>query len=507
MRLHVALCASLILAGTTGADTVTAQELRWAHAHGGDLDDFAYDVAAAPDSGFYLCGGTASYGAGSTDFYVLRTDSAGDTLWTRSYGGQAYDLAWAVLATADGGCLVAGQTASSGAGGDDVYLVRVDAAGATLWTRTYGGTGNDAANAMVAVDAGGFVIAGSTASFGNGQEDYYLLRVDSAGDTLWTRTYGGADRDFAYSLVETADEGFIVGGASLSYGAGNWDAYLVRTDADGIVDWTRTYGGYSSDGCHGLLACSGGGFFFTGSTHSFGAGNFDVYLVRALADGTPAWTRTYGGPGIDSGNACQPTADGGFIIAGDTSSFGVGESDVYVLRIEADGDTLWTCSYGRGASNNGDWSMAIRPTLDHHLVIAGQSETFGNGRMDVWLLKIDDATLPTGIEGEESGAGRVTSPDPVAPVVLLGPGSPNPFAIATTIPYRVQVPGVSVRLRIYDLHGRLVRTLYEGSASTGRHTLSWDGRDDRHQRVAAGVYLADLETVAGRQTAKLVLTR
>ncbi|MBI4722154.1 MAG: hypothetical protein HY769_04030, partial [Candidatus Stahlbacteria bacterium] len=161
-----------------------------------------------------------------------------------------------------------------------VYLIRTGAAGDTLWTRTYGGIGGDYGYSVQECYGGGFIIAGETESFGAGGTDVYLIRTDAAGNTLWTRIYGGTDDDCGYSVQECMGGGFIIAGRTGSFGAGMWDVYLIRTDANGDTLWARTYGGTRDDCGYSVQECMGGGFIIAGETGSFGAGNSDVWLIR-----------------------------------------------------------------------------------------------------------------------------------------------------------------------------------------------------------------------------------
>ena len=214
---------------------------------GGAADDWAYSVQQTADGGYIVAGYTNSFGAGDYDFYLVKTNSQGDTLWTRTYGGSDDDWAYSVQQTADGGYIVAGYTYSFGAGDDDFYLVKTNSQGDTLWTRTYGGSGDDEAYSVQQTADGGYIVAGYTSSFGAGSGDFYLVKTNSQGDTLWTRTYGGSGYDGAYSVQQTADGGYIVAGYTGSFGAGSDDFYLVKTNSQGDTLWTRTYGGSSND--------------------------------------------------------------------------------------------------------------------------------------------------------------------------------------------------------------------------------------------------------------------
>lgn len=178
------------------------------------------------------------------------TASAPDTLWTRTYGGSAPDAGYSVQQTSDGGFIIAGCTYSFGEGDDDIYLVRTDSLGDTLWTRVYGGTSDDAGFSVRQTSDDGFIIVGGTVSFGAGDVDVYLIRTDANGTPLWTKTFGGTDFDNGWSVKQTTDGGFILVGGTISFGAGDSgyaDVYLIRTDSLGDSMWTKTFGGNNVD--------------------------------------------------------------------------------------------------------------------------------------------------------------------------------------------------------------------------------------------------------------------
>jgi len=363
----------------------------WTRTYGGSYDDCGYSVQQTSDGGYIIAGYTSSFGAGGSDFYLLKTDSSGDTTWTRTYGGSDSDWGWSVQQTSDGGYVIAGATWSFGAGLTDMYLLKTDSSGDTIWTRTYGGSDLDEAWSVQQTSDGGYVIAGEIWSSGGTTYDVCLLKTDSSGDTLWTCTYGGSEWDRGRSVQQTSDGGYIIAGYTYSFGAGCTDVYLVKTDSSGDTLWTRTYGGSSDDLGWSVQQTSHGGYVIAGTTFSFGAGSNDVYLVKTDSSGDTLWTRTYGGSDLDYGNSVQQTSDGGYIIAGGTRSFGIGARDVYLIKTNSSGDTLWTRTYG---GSSGDAGYSVQQTTDGGYIIAGYTESFGAGGSDVYLVRVAGEQLP-----------------------------------------------------------------------------------------------------------------
>jgi len=367
----------------------------WTRTYGGSYGDEAFCVQQTADGGYIVAGGTNSFGVGTPNYcnmYLVKTDgSAGDTLWTRTYGGSSTDWAESVQQTADGGYIVAGTTRSFGATEYDFYVVKTNSQSDTLWTRTYGGNGDDQAHSVQQTADSGYIVAGHTNSFGMGTPDYpnmYLVKTNGSGDTLWTRTYGGSGHDVSYSVDTTADGGYIVAGRTDSFGAGLWDFYLVKTNSLGEPLWTRTYGGSSYDAARSVQQTSDGGYIVAGFTQSFGAGGQDFYLVKTNSLGQPLWTRTYGGSSHDAALSVQQTSDGGYIVAGYSRSFGAGWNDFYLVKTNSLGDTLWTRTYGGSRT---DASYSVDTTADGGYIVAGYTESFGAGGGDFYLVKTNSS--------------------------------------------------------------------------------------------------------------------
>ncbi len=388
MKKHIALCAWAAVALVIFVFQAFAQvpDTIWSRTYGGTIDDYAQSVQETSDGGYIVAGVTYSLSGESYDFYVVKTNSQGDTLWTRTYGGSNYDEAWSVQQTADGGYIVAGFTQSFGVSGD-FYLVKTNSSGDTLWTRTYGGGNWDGAYSVRQTADGGYIVAGSTCSFGAGTpsfNNFYLVRTNSQGDTLWTRTYGGSYGDVAWSVQETAGGGYIMAGITYSFGAGLGDCYLVKTNTQGDTLWTRTYGGSSDDQAYSVDQTADGGYIVAGDTRSFGAGEQDFYLVKTNSQGDTLWTRTYGGGNWDGAYSVRQTADGGYILAGYTESFGAGDYDLYLVKTNSQGDTVWTRTYG-GSGDDGAYS--VQQAADGGCIVAGWTDSFGAGLEDMWLVR------------------------------------------------------------------------------------------------------------------------
>ena len=326
-------------------------------------------VKQTKDGGYIVAGRTVSYSGGGVQAYLVKTNPDGSTLWSKNYGGPGSEEATSIQVTYDNGFIFTGYTNSFGEGNKDVYLVKTDGNGDTLWTRAYGGPGIDGGNSVWETKDHGFIIAGETYSFGSGNVNAYLIRTNEAGDTLWTCVFGGNGIEQGNSVKETSDGGFVITGRTNSFGAGDYDFYLIKTNKNGDKTWMQTFGGSGTEEGSSVIQTKDGGFAITGYTKTFGEGGTDVYLARADANGNQIWTKTFGGKTDDYGMELLETADGGFIIAGSTNSFGNGVA-AYLIRTDVGGSALWTKTYGKESD---DYGNSLGKSADGGYVIAGST--------------------------------------------------------------------------------------------------------------------------------------
>ncbi|MBI2966367.1 MAG: gliding motility-associated C-terminal domain-containing protein [Bacteroidetes bacterium] len=307
--------------------------IEWTRTVGGSSDDDLTSALQTMDGGFIASGGTTTYGQGDKDIYVVKLALDGTVLWTKSFGDFGYEVSGTIIENYNGFYTLGGWTTSLGLGASEGYLLRIDNSGNLLWTRSLGGSGADLIYSIIQTPDYGFIAAGATGSFGAGSNDVYLAKFDTTGSLQWTKTIGGSAAEWSFSIVQTTDFGYIIGATTASYGAGSDDFYVLKIDSQGSLLWTRTIGGTGTEWSRSIIQTSDGGFAITGFTSSFGAGGQDVYLVKLTANGNFEWSRTFGGVGDDVGMSLIETSDGGLAITGSTTSFGSGGMDVYIIKL------------------------------------------------------------------------------------------------------------------------------------------------------------------------------
>jgi regulation of enolase protein 1 (concanavalin A-like superfamily) len=308
------------------------QQVTFQKTYGGTTNgSVANSVQQTVDGGYIIAGTTSDFGAGSLNVYLIKTDANGDSLWTKNYGGVNGDEGQYVQQTSDGGFIIVGITETFGAGNLDIYLIKTDVNGNLLWSKTFGGPDIDWGNSVQQTTDGGYIITGFTQSFGIGSLDVYLIKTDANGDSLWTKTYGGTNADGGYFAQQTLDGGYIVCGFTEGFGVGASDVYLIKTDANGDVLWTKSFGGINEDNGYSVKQTTSGEYIITGRTRSFGAGDYDTYLIKADINGNSIWSKVFGGINYDYGFSTDQITDGGYIVIGYTQN-GVGAGDVNLIR-------------------------------------------------------------------------------------------------------------------------------------------------------------------------------
>lgn len=316
---------------------------QWDQKLGGVADDWVNSVQETTDGGYILTGVTSSYGNGDADAWLIKTDANGTQQWYKTFSGPKNDIAKSVQQTSDGGYILAGGYAMGG-GSYNAWLIKTDANGSKLWSKTFGD--EEVINSIDQTLDGGYILAGYVGMYDNPDSDHpdsdaALIKTDAKGNQIWSKKFVGEKKtDSMNSIQQTSDGGYILAGTTRSYGAGGSDAWLIKTDANGSKEWNRekTFGGSGNDIANSVVQTSDGGYLFAGGTEPYGATKLDALVVKTDVNGNELWRRTFGKTESDWINSVHLTSDGGIILAGVTYSYGNGSSDAWLIKISGDSD-------------------------------------------------------------------------------------------------------------------------------------------------------------------------
>jgi len=392
--------------------------------YGGDSTEYGFSVVQTNDGGYMIIGTTLSYGAGNEDIYAIKTNEYGDTLWTKTYGGATHDHGRCILKTDDANYLISGKIAGIGA-----YFLKINDNGDTLWTRTY--TNSVDARFTSKTNNSGYITTGQIFHANpQGLHFIFLMKTNLNGNELWYKEYGLYYDLEANYVAQTNDGGYIIAGEK--WVTQTWpnqrDIFIIKTDSVGDTIWTKTYGTINHEYCRSLSMTSDGGYLVTGSTHSSGKGSDHIYLLKLNSSGDSLWKKTYNG---EDSFCIIATSDGGYAITG-------WNGDVYLLKLDSVGDSLWAKSFG-GISFL-DVGSSLAQTNDGGYIIVGYTKSFGAGDADVYLIKTDESGIVGIDNGEQIQPQKFTI-------------YPNPTTGKSTI-WTPQQFGQIKSFRIYDCIGQ-----------------------------------------------------
>ncbi|MBB78912.1 MAG: hypothetical protein CL844_07925 [Crocinitomicaceae bacterium] len=301
----------------------------WSQTYGGDNDDVIRDVQQTSDGGYILVGSTGSQGL-YYQVYLIKTDGYGQEEWSQTFGGGGEDLAYSVQQTSDGGYIIVGQYEHWGINDYDVWLIKTNGAGQEEWNQKIGGPNKDVGFFVQQTTDGSYIVLGETRSFGNGNTDIYLIKVNSNGNIMWTQFFGTGGEESGYSLEETLDGGYIICGES-SGTQQVQSAYMIKTDESGIEEWSILFEQTYMSSLSSVKQTANGGFIAAGFLNTNNNWS-DIYLVETDENGIEQWSQTFGGLEPERAYSVQQTIDGGYIVTGKTKSFGSNEYDIYLLK-------------------------------------------------------------------------------------------------------------------------------------------------------------------------------
>lgn len=416
---------------------------------GSNQDDYASFIQQTADSGYIIGGSTNAYEDGDVtggvinrdlECWIVKLSKTGTIEWSRVMGGDSYEELKQVRQTADGGYIFCAMSLSSASGdvtgtskgGNDYWIVKLDASGATTWDVLIGGSNNESPSAIVQTADGGYAVGGYSESSASGDvtgtlhgtnPDYWIVKLTSTGTITWNRLIGGIGEERLYALRQTADGGYIAAGFSTEGASGDvtgpisgsFDFWVVKLNSTGGIVWNRLIGGDGEDLAYAVQQTADGGYIVAGTSDSPASGNISVsthglvdYLVVKLdAAGNIVWNKMLGGTG-DEQDSSDPevsiyqTADGGYIVGGTSNSSASGNVtgtnhglvDAWVVKLDASGAIVWNKLFG---GNDVDLLVTIQQTFDGGFIFAGYTNSSANGTIsgvnhggkDVWISKLD----------------------------------------------------------------------------------------------------------------------
>ncbi len=359
---------------------------QYAKTVGGTNRDYGESAVKTTDGGYAMTGWTNSFGTVSVDLFLIKFNYLGFVEWSKLVGGTSGDIGYSIIQTNNGGFAVAGYTTSYGAGGADLFLVKFDSLGSVVWAKAIGGTLDDEGISVVQTFDGGFAVAGGTLNFGAGNWDLFLVKFTSSGSVDWAKSIGGPNWDWGWSIIQTSDSGYVIVGYTQSFGAGSYDLFIVKLTSTGSLDWVKAIGGTDLDYGRSIIQTSDDGYAVVGWTHSFGAGWNDLFLVKLNSEGSIDWTRAVGGTDMEGGSSIVQTTDDGYVVTGGTGSFGIGTSDLFLVKFNSSGAVEWSRAVG---GEYDDMGHSVVQTTDGGYAVAGYTTSFDADSSDLFLVKFD----------------------------------------------------------------------------------------------------------------------
>jgi hypothetical protein len=478
------------------------------YTYGGIQDDVCSQIKATYDGGYIMIGTTNSFGCGYTDFYAVKVDSLGRHQWSRTYGGSQIQEGFSVAPTSDHGYVFVGFTDSYGAGGYDVFMVKVDSTGKEEWERTYGGSNWDFGYSVQQLPDKGFVICGLTYSFGAGNGDVYIIRTDSNGAAIWTQTAGGANYGIGNSITVVNDSLYAIVGNTTSMGLGDTNAYFIMVDGKGNIVKDTTYGSTHSNIGNSINKTIDHGFIIFGATDSIQPGKPDEMLIKTDSIGDLQWMQVYHSGGNSVGHDVIEASDGSYLAVSTSNSYGWGGYAMRVWHINAGGTPLCGPSFG-GAEDEQGVSVAIAKNGSVAFAGSTNSEGYTEGLNDAYMVRMQNDsvinivnffTLPY-YEYKDTCLCIINSVFPVA----FHPGVnifPNPVRSSATILVQGEL-NVHYTYSLYNIAGEsIIKGVPLKSIAHGQYVSYFE-----RGSLAVGMYVYEIYNQAGAivSTGKIIV--
>lgn len=421
---------------------------------GGNNNDNAEEIQATSDGGYVVIGSTSSNSWGNTDAYLLKVDSSCGYQWSQALGGGNNDWGYSIKQTFDKGYIIAASSNSYGNGGYDAVLMKRDSMGNYEWTKVYGGIDWDFAYSVVQTYDSGYVFCGETYNNTNGFSDVYIVKTNSVGDTLWTRTYGGSLIDKGNCVIETSDSNIVVAGIRNTI-SDSTQAYMIKLSAYGNLIWDSAYGGSGYDDFKGLIQTNDNNYVATGTTTSTSVGDDkDYYVLKADGNGLKIWEQTYAATGHEEGYDVLELANGNLFIIGYTEATGGGGKDSKLFLLTPGG--FWGGQNSSFGGSLDEVTKSITFGADGSMKMAGYTNGYGNGLEDVLIIDVDTVvpnhqfTVDTITDGIPLNTEKLSDN---LEVLLY----PNPTSTYLNVRFSQNIS--LFKIEIYDIYGRKVKEL------------------------------------------------
>ncbi len=450
----------------------THAQIKFEIIYGGSGYDHARSVWQTNDNGYIVSGFSNVDGTTNTEVFLLKTDSVGAIEWFKFHGGDEIQAGKSVQQTMDNGFIVAGYTNENIGNAYDFLLIKFDQNGELLWKKTYGGEDWDLGEYVEQTFDGGYIIGGSTFSLGNGGEDGYLIKTDANGNVEWSKTYGGSLDDQFQTVRQCSDSGFVAIGRSTSFSNGDDDVFVVRTNKQGDTLWTKTQGDVNSDYGKSILQNPDGSFVFVGVQNEPSTGLNKAYLVKLNSLGDTEWSHIFGTVSGDEPSTVKAVPWGGYVYSAyNFGGTGAGGKDLFVLKTGDGGNFEYAKTFG---GTNDDLAFSMQITNDNGFIIAGETKSYGSGLTNVYLIKTDSlgvssGTVVIGVDEEPNEIEAKIYPNPVNTelnLVLPQDIGNNPF-----------------NFKLFDINGRLVMSRSFSGVNTFKINL---------EHLNEGIYFTQL---------------
>jgi len=455
---------------------------------GGPRPDFGYSIEPTNDGGYIIAGISQSLGDHYSDAWLIKLNSTGETEWEHAYGGSQVEEARHAIQTPDGGYLLTGKTCSyANSEFSDLWLVKTDPLGEPIWMRTYGEDNGEELGSFVQNTAdGGYIVVGRSNSFGEGDYDIYLIKLNAQGEMRWQRTLGGNNDDLGYTVRERSD-GYVVAGYTNSFGVGKEDMCLIFTNENGEQESVKTYGGDDSDFGAYLTQTLDGGYILSGESHSEGYGG-SIWIVKTDDAGHQEWTYCCGGTYLDGSYGIINDFERGYLMAGWTETEESGNTDAVVIKLDEFGVEDWRCSYDM---NSEDVGLGLQQDSEGNCFMVGYTYTGSALSFDLFVAQLREIG--------ELGIDPLAGDKPE--IYELSDIFPNPSNGSAIIPFSLP-EAEQVLISIYDCRGRLVRRIADRYFAAGHHQVVLESAG-----LSSGTYLILLQAGKFIQTTSYTLIK